>query len=312
MSLSICLAVYNEEGNIGDCLKSVKGLADEIVVVDGGSIDQTIELAKKFGAKVILTDNPPMFHINKQKALDAATGDWILQLDADERVTPELAEEIKKVISMNKKELEEYEENLPEKELFLKHQNLIDNRQNGGLSRFPSRQGSSPQIKPRRLHAAGIPANSTPILPYSVFYLARKNFFLGKFLRYGGVYPDGVIRLVKKGKARFPCRDVHELMEVDGLVGWLKNPLLHYDSPTFKRYLQRNNRYIDLMVSEFRNKKLKKNFMNFMKFVLYKPLGWFFSTTIIHKGILDGWQGIVFSFFSALRFPRAYVRLLKK
>ena len=281
MSLSICLAVYNEEGNIGDCLKSVKGLADEIVVVDGGSIDQTIELAKKFGAKVILTDNPPMFHINKQKALDAATGDWILQLDADERVTPELAEEIKKVISMNKKELEEYEENLPEKELFLKHQNLIDNRQNGGLL-------------------------------YSAFFLARKNFFLGKFLRYGGVYPDGVIRLVKKGKARFPCRDVHELMEVDGLVGWLKNPLLHYDSPTFKRYLQRNNRYIDLMVSEFRNKKLKKNFMNFMKFVLYKPLGWFFSTTIIHKGILDGWQGIVFSFFSALRFPRAYVRLLKK
>lgn len=99
--LSVVLAVFNEEENLPDCLKSVKGLADEIVVVDGGSQDKTVEIAKKYGAKVIVTDNPPIFHINKNKAIDAATCDWILQLDADERVIPNLAQEIKRVITQS-------------------------------------------------------------------------------------------------------------------------------------------------------------------------------------------------------------------
>ena len=66
------------------------------MVVDGTSTDKTVEIVKKFGAKILVKDNPSMFHINKQKTIDAATGEWILQLDADERVSPELAEEIKK------------------------------------------------------------------------------------------------------------------------------------------------------------------------------------------------------------------------
>ena len=82
MRLSVVLAVFNEEDVLGKCLESVKGLADEIVIVDGGSTDKTVEIAKSFGAKVLVTDNPPVFHINKQKAVDRANGDWILQLDA--------------------------------------------------------------------------------------------------------------------------------------------------------------------------------------------------------------------------------------
>lgn len=96
--ISVVLAVYNEEENIGDCLKSVKNLADEIAIVDGGSTDRTLDIVKEFHAKVLVTDNPPIFHINKQKAIDVATKDWILQLDADERVTPELEREIKREI----------------------------------------------------------------------------------------------------------------------------------------------------------------------------------------------------------------------
>ncbi len=94
MKISVALAVFNEEKNIGECLESVKSLADEIVVVDGGSTDRTVDIAKNYGARIIVTDNPPIFHINKQKAIDACTADWILQLDADERVSPELKEEI--------------------------------------------------------------------------------------------------------------------------------------------------------------------------------------------------------------------------
>lgn len=94
--ISVVLAVYNEEDNLRNCLKSVEDLADEIVVVDGGSKDNTIEIAKEFRAKVIVTNNPKNFHINKNKAIDAANGDWILQLDADEVVTEQLKKEIKK------------------------------------------------------------------------------------------------------------------------------------------------------------------------------------------------------------------------
>lgn len=98
-SISVVLATFNEAKNLADCLASVKGLADEIIIVDGGSTDSTVAIAKEFGAKVTITDNPPIFHINKQKAIDRATKHWILQLDADERITPESGREIKHITS---------------------------------------------------------------------------------------------------------------------------------------------------------------------------------------------------------------------
>lgn len=92
--ISVAVATFNEEKNIGKCLESAADWVDEIVVVDGSSEDKTVEIANKFTSKVIVTDNPPIFHINKQKAMDASTGDWILQLDADEVVSGELKDEI--------------------------------------------------------------------------------------------------------------------------------------------------------------------------------------------------------------------------
>src|SRR3990167_889723 len=97
--ISVVLAVYNEEENLRQCLESIKNLAWEIVIVDGGSVDKTLEVAKEFKAKIINSKNLPNFHINKNKAIDAAEGDWVLQLDADEIVTEYLAEEIKKVVA---------------------------------------------------------------------------------------------------------------------------------------------------------------------------------------------------------------------
>lgn len=94
-TLSVVLAVYNEEKNLSDCLQSIQGLADEIIVVDGSSQDRTVEIAKEYGVKIKITTNKSIFHINKQMAIDMATKDWILQLDADERVTPSLRDEIK-------------------------------------------------------------------------------------------------------------------------------------------------------------------------------------------------------------------------
>ncbi len=283
-SLSVVLATFNEEKNLPACLESVKGLADEIVIVDGTSKDKTAEIAKKYGAKVIVTDNPPIFHINKQKALEAATKDWILQLDADERVSSELAKEIEKVLSMTSDEIGKYEEQLPDKALFDRHLELLKKR-DGKIGK----EGD-----------------------YTGFFVPRLNYFLGKYLRYGGVYPDGVIRLVKKGKAHFPCKDVHEQIVVDGKVGWLQNPLYHYDSPTFFRYLKRNNRYTNLMAAEFGEKKMGKHIVNDFKYLIVLPVWWFLWTFIRHKGFLDGWRGFLFSFFSAMRFPISYTKYLSK
>ncbi len=98
-TLSVVLATYNEEGNLKKCLDSAKDLADEIIVVDGFSTDRTVEIAKNYGARIKVTTNKPNFHINKQMAIDMAICDWILQLDADERVTPELKEEILKILT---------------------------------------------------------------------------------------------------------------------------------------------------------------------------------------------------------------------
>jgi len=115
--LSVVLATYNEEKNLTDCLKSVKSLADEIIVVDGSSHDKTRQIAKKLGAQVFKVKNVPIFHKNKQIAVDKAKGKWILQLDADERLSPQLRQEIKAVISQKKPQFAGYY--LPRKNWFL-------------------------------------------------------------------------------------------------------------------------------------------------------------------------------------------------
>src|SRR3989339_559032 len=100
MKLSLCLAVFNEEKNLHFPLDSAIDFVNEVVIVDGGSTDKTVEIAKSYGKKVriINSDNPVMFHKNKQKAIEAARGEWILQLDADEELSKKLKEEIFSVV----------------------------------------------------------------------------------------------------------------------------------------------------------------------------------------------------------------------
>jgi len=249
-TLSVTLATYNESKNIKRCLEAVTDIATEIIVVDGQSQDDTVSLVKEFkNAKVISTTNKPMFHINKQMGISACKGDWILQLDADEIVTPELKKEIKSFLEKDPKDISE----------------------NG-------------------------------------FWIPRKNYFLGTFLKKGGQYPDPTIRFYKNGKAHLPCENVHEQAKVDGLVGWLKNDLEHYADTSFSLYLLRANRYTTLLAQELQEKKIKINFINFLNFYLFKPVWWFLKTFFRHRGYVDGFAGFVFSFYSALRFPIAYTK----
>ncbi len=104
IKLSVVLATHNEEANLGRSLESVKNIADEIVIADEKSSDGTIKIAKKFGARIISVPHRDNFHIPKNIAIDAATGEWILQLDADEVITLELAHEIKSHLKGGRKD----------------------------------------------------------------------------------------------------------------------------------------------------------------------------------------------------------------
>lgn len=99
-TISIIIITKNEAQNIADCIKSV-AFANEIIVLDSGSTDGTIEIAKELGAKVIQTDWPG-FGAQKNRAISHASGEWILSLDADERVSEVLAKEIPQAIHENK------------------------------------------------------------------------------------------------------------------------------------------------------------------------------------------------------------------
>lgn len=252
MKLSVVIATYNEEENIGPCLAAVKDLVDEMVVVDGESQDRTRDIARSSKARVIETTNKPIFHLNKQLGVDQAFGDWILQLDADERVTPELAAEIKAVINQK------------------------------------------PKAKDQALPVA--------------YWLKRRNLFLGRFLTKGGVYPDPVIRLFQKGKAYLPCRSVHEQFEVKGRVGWLEHDLIHLADPSFSRYLKRFNRYTSLLAQELIDAKASLGPVSWLRYFVFEPGRWFLLTYLRHQGFRDGFPGLVFSGFSSLRFPVAYIK----
>lgn len=91
--VSATVITMNEEDHIADCLTSARLVADEIIVLDSGSTDRTVEIARELADVVEVTDWPG-FGIQKQRALEKATGEWVLSLDADERITPELAREI--------------------------------------------------------------------------------------------------------------------------------------------------------------------------------------------------------------------------
>lgn len=230
-------------------LESIQDLADEIIVVDGSSSDDTVKISKKFGAEVISTTNKPIFHINKQMAMEAAKGEWTLQMDADEVVDKEMADDIRRILS-------------------IKDTSELD---------------------------VG-------------YWLKRRNWFLGQFLTKGGQYPDPVIRFYQTGKARLPMKSVHEQMEVDGSIGWLKGHLLHYNSPSFSDYLRKANTYTSLTTGEMKRDKVQINALSFIDWVLWRPVKTFFLLYFRHKGVFDGMAGFVFALFSGLHFPLAYLK----
>jgi glycosyltransferase involved in cell wall biosynthesis len=231
VTLSVVLITQNEERNLPLTLKSVMPLVrdgrGEIIVVDSGSTDRTVEIAKSYGAKVFV-EPWKGFAAQKNSSMDKASMDWVLQLDADEALEPELATEI---------------------EAALKSDSAM-----------------------------------------SGFWIPRKNFFLGRWIRHGGFYPDPKLRLVRRGAGRFQEYGAHPTMKVDGPTGRLSHALLHNAYPTLRGYIDHMNSYSS-MGAEVAMAKGHGAF-SFADIVI-RPLLTFIYNYFFRLGFVDGREGLL-------------------
>jgi glycosyltransferase involved in cell wall biosynthesis len=229
-TLSVAIITKNEAANLPRTLKSVSW-ANEIVVVDSGSTDQTVDIASAFGAKVVCEE----WHgFGKQKnlAIKHCTGEWILSLDADEEVSEALTLEITQLL-----------EGMPE----------ID-----------------------------------------AYFLPRRNFFLGRWIKRGGYYPDPKLRLFRKGAAWFEERAVHETMQYSGATRTLHGELIHHAYPTLESYIEHMNRYSTLGAERAIAKgKTSRVSPAFLFNVVVNPATTFFYNYLLRLGFLDGREGLL-------------------
>ena len=243
MSLSIALITFNEVARLPACLASV-AFADEVLVVDNGSTDGTVELARSLGARVLQTPDWPGFGPQKNRAVDMATGDWVLSIDADEQVTPELRAQILATI------------------------------------------------------AQGGPDGCV------AYNISRRSSYCGQYMRHSGWYPDRVLRLFRRGHARFSDHAVHESLQADGPVGLLEGDLLHQSFADFESVLDKVNRYSSASAKALAARGKRGS--------LGKALahGWwaFFRTYVLKRGFLDGQLGLALAISNA---EGTYYRYLK-
>jgi glycosyltransferase involved in cell wall biosynthesis len=237
-TLSVAIITYNEEDNLARTLNSVR-FADEIVVVDSGSTDRTVEIAESLGAKVF-TEPWKGFAGQKNSAVDKCVGTWVLSLDADEELTGELQAEIREMLDAD--------------------------------------------------------AQMTP--PVDGYRLRLRHVFLGRWMRYGGYYPDMKLRLFRRvtgsGVAHFTDRPVHESVQVDGRVETMQKDFLHHGYPNLEIYLEHMNRYSTLggkIVAE--KGKVSRLWPAFCWNVALVPLLTFVWNYFFRLGFLDGREGLL-------------------
>jgi glycosyltransferase involved in cell wall biosynthesis len=239
-SLSVIVITRNESARIAACLESV-AFAGERVVVDSGSTDDTVAIARSMGARVVETADWPGFGPQKNRALDLATGDWVFSIDADERVTPRLREEIEAAVAKG---------------------------------------------------------------AFAAYTVGRRSSYCGQYMNHSGWYPDRVVRLVRRGSARFTDALVHEALQPRGPVGRLEGELLHESYADFESVLDKVNRYSTAGAQALHAKGVKGS--------LGKALGhgvWaFLRTYLFQRGFLDGRLGLALAISNA---EGSYYRYLK-
>lgn len=232
IALSAILITKNEGHQLKECLDSLK-FCGEIIVVDNGSHDNTLEIARASGCRVIQTDDWPGYGAQKQRALDAAEGRWILSIDADERVTPNLREEILEA------------------------------------------------IETESVHG---------------YFIKRRSQFLGRWMRFGGWYPDYVLRLAQRRKCKFDHAVIHEKLILDGICKKLHSHFLHYSYIGIDDLLSKQKKYALLSAEKIRSKKGDKCSVVSTKL---RSLWAFFRLYFLQLGFLDGREGFISATFKS-------------
>jgi glycosyltransferase involved in cell wall biosynthesis len=237
-TLSVAIITLNEADNLPRTLASVR-FADEIVIVDSGSTDATLEVATRAGAKVF-TEAWKGFALQKNSAIDKCTSTWILSLDADEEVTEELQGEIRRMLETDER-------------------------------KAPAVDG---------------------------YRLRLRHIFLGRWMRYGGYYPDLKLRLFRRvtgsGPARFTVRPVHESVQVAGRVETMRNDFLHHGYPNLDLYLEHMNRYSTLGARLLTEKgRTSRSWPVFFWNTALVPVLTFVWNYVFRLGFLDGREGLL-------------------
>ncbi|WP_353683843.1 glycosyltransferase family 2 protein [Thermodesulfovibrio sp. 3907-1M] len=145
------------------------------------------------------------------------------------------------------------------------------------------------------------------------YFIPRKNFFLGKWIRHSGWWPDYTLRLFKKDKGKIQKREVHEKILVGGKTGYLKEPLLHYTYYSIDDFVRKMKSYACLAAEEIVKSNPSQYKIIFR--MIFSPLFTFFKMYILRAGFLDGLRGLIlavlYSFYSFLKYARAWEKLWK-
>jgi len=278
VNLSVVMITFNEEANLPRTLASVQPLVEnghgEIIVVDSGSTDRTVEIAKGFGAKVFIEEWKG-FARQKNSAIDKATGDWILSLDADEEVEPGLSTEIREVIA---------------------EQFRRDTAQ--GIS-----QNAGDRLR-EIVHSHHITGVSYDRFAFG-YMIPRKNFFLGRWARHGGFYPDRKLRLFRRGAGAFEDRPVHEDVSLGWPANQLSHALVHHAYPNLSDYIEHMNRYSTLGAEM----AVAKGYRGFSVIdIAARPVATFIYNYIFRLGFLDGREGLLLHLYHSVYVSWKYAK----
>lgn len=274
MTLSVVIIAFNEAENLPRTLKSVEGLVralgGEIVVVDSGSTDRTVEIAKSFGAKVFVEEWKG-FAAQKNSAIEKASGEWVLLLDADEEVEPGLAKEMS---------------------------DCTRGVRRGGFDVEPG--GGSVPLGELDTAARAMAVEEGA----KAFWVPRKNLFLERWIKHGGFWPDRKLRLFQKGLASVEQRAVHETVKPvgSGTTGTLANALIHHAYPTLSGYIEHMNRYSSLGAEMAGPRGF--NLIN----IYIRPQLTFFYNYFLRLGFLDGREGFLLHLYHSVYVSWKYAK----
>jgi glycosyltransferase involved in cell wall biosynthesis len=231
VKISVTIITLNEEDRIGEALQSV-AWADEIIVIDAQSADRTVDIARQYTDRVII--NPwPGYAAQKNFADSQASHEWVLSIDADERVSPEVRRAIERL-----------------------------------KSEGPRHDG---------------------------YRLARRAWYLGRWINHSGWYPDYQLRLYRKDLARWQGEYVHESVRVEGSVGTLSGDLWHFTRRSLAEHHEVLGRYTSLAAEQDLARGKSAGWLD----LLLKPPLTFLRSYVLKQGFRDGVAGLVIAAFAA-------------